>query len=251
MSGVFALKFQSFLVTAVAALGWTCTGMEPARAGVAAADLHALSGVWWTQGYSPKLSPIGGGPLPFTKEGRTRYEAIVAGLKAGTVVDRAATLCRPEGMPRAMTSPFPFQIITTPGQITFAHEANRAYRMVRIADSHADPDRWDPSYMGEGIAKWRGDTLDIDSTNFKADKIYLDASGVPASDKLHLVEHIRLIDGGRRLEDLITIQDSVIFTGPWTTRLVFERRDDVRLQTDWVCGERHRDVSSIKGPAAR
>jgi hypothetical protein len=210
-----------------------------------------FSGVWSIRNYQGRALPADGEPLPFTQEGRIRYGRIVAGFKVGAVQDEAVHLCLPEGMPRAMTSAYPFQIIMTPEQIVFAHEANRAYRIVRLDQQHEDPKTWDPSYMGDGIAHWDGDTLVIDSTNFKAERIYLDASGLPASDQLHLIEHIKLIDGKRQLQDLITIDDRVIFTKPWTARLIFVRRDDIQLKTDWVCGEKHRDVSAVMGSAAK
>jgi hypothetical protein len=212
---------------------------------------HALAGVWWTKTYQPRLLPDDGKALPFTQEGRKRYEKIFTGFKAGTLQDEAVHLCVPEGMPRAMTSAYPFQIMMAPDQIVFAHEVNRAYRIVSLGQPHQDPKTWDPSYMGDGIAHWDGDTLIIDSTNLKADRIYLDASGLPASDQLHLIEHIKLVNGGQTLEDLITIDDPIIFTKPWTARLKFARRDDIQLKTDWVCGEKHRDVSAIMGRAAK
>ena len=221
-------------------------GLAASTTPSSAADRNArdLAGVWWAKASVLRLLPVDGKALPFTVEGRARYEKIVAGLKSGAIVDQAVYLCLPEGMPRAMTSAYPFQIMMTPGHVTFAHEANPFYRIVNFADKHADPDIWDPSYMGDAIAKWNGDTLVIDSTNFKAERLYLDASGVPVSDKLQLLERIKLIDGAKQLENLITVTDPVIFAKPWTARLTFERRDDIALKTDWVCGEPHRDVSA-------
>lgn len=215
-------------------------------AAAAAPDPHDLAGVWWNQAAPPRLAPLDRSALPFTAEGRARYDKTVAGLKDGSIVDQAVRLCLPEGMPRAMTSAYPFQIMMTPGQVTFVHEANPFYRTVRISDTHADPEEWDPSYMGEGIARWQGDTLVVDSTNFKSEKIYLDGSGLPASDRLHLVEHIKLLGGGKQLEELITVDDPVIFTHPWTARIRFERRPDIALKTDNVCGEPHRDLAALR-----
>ena len=217
---------------------------SPVKPGVA--DPAAFSGVWVTTSQSLALVPADGKPLPFTTSGKALYQGNVSGLKNGKITDEAVHLCLPEGMPRAMTSPYPMQIISTPDQFTFFHESNRAFRMVRLADKHADPDVWDPSYMGEGIAKWQGDTLVIDSTNFKSDRIYLDATGLPASDQLHLVERIRTLDGGARLEDRITIEDPAVFSRAWTAVRVFERRDDIKVRTDWVCGEKHRDLTALK-----
>lgn len=210
-----------------------------------------LAGVWWTTAYRPRLVPADGKPIPFSAEGRARYAATMAGLKSGALVDQTDYLCLPPGMPRAMTSAYPFQIMTTPGFAVFAYEANRAYRLVRFTDKHANPDTWDPSYMGESIASWRGDTLVVDSANFKADKIYLDATGIPASDRLHLIERLRLLNGGKELEEVVTIEDPGMFTRPWTVRMRYRRRDDIQLRTDWVCGEPHRDVSAIIGAVAK
>ena len=210
-----------------------------------------LAGVWWTAAYQPRLVPIDGQPIPFSAEGRSRYKESMDRLQRDATVDQAAHLCLPEGMPRAMTSAYPFQIILSPGAAIFAHEVNRAYRLVRFTDKHADADLWDPSYMGEGIASWSRDTLMIDSTNFKVGGIHLDSTGLPASDKLHLTERIRLIKDGTELEELITIDDPITFTRPWTVRMTFRRRDDIKLRTDWVCGEPHRDVAAIMGTVAK
>ncbi len=235
----------AFVGLAAAVLGLTGSALAADR------DSLDFSGVWSTAAYHGRLLPADGAPLPFTAEGRARYTKTKAGLKSGAIVDEAVHSCVPEGMPRALASAYPFQIVMTPEQVVFAHEANRAYRIVGITDKHADPKIWDPAYMGEGIGKWNGDTLIIDSTNFKGDEIYLDATGVPVSDKLHLTEQVSLVDGGKRLEDRLTVDDPVIFTKPWTARFVFERQAKMKLQTDWVCGERHRDVSRIMKRGAK
>jgi hypothetical protein len=214
-------------------------------------EARDLAGVWLTSAHKPRLLPMDGRALPFTATGRAAYEKNVAGLKSGALVDQTSYLCLPEGTPRAMTSAYPFQIMMTPGQVTFAYEANRAFRLVHFTDKHADPATWDPSFMGDGIAGWNGDTLVIDTTNFNVGKIYLDASGLPASKRLHVVERIRLTNGGRRLEDVVTVDDPEIFSRPWTAQLTFNRRQEIELKTDWVCGEPHRDVSAVMRGASR
>ena len=239
------------LAAGIAGAGLLASLTPPASAATAEMDIRALAGVWLAAFPSRSLIPSDGRGIPFTPQGMSRYEASKAGLKAGTLVDEAKRICVPEGMPRAMAGAYPLQIIVGHDQITIAHEANRAFRSIRLAQTHADPTIWDPAYMGEPIAQWGGDVLTIDSTNFKADNIFLDETGVPASERLHLVEQVRLIDGGRRLEDQITIDDPVMFTRPWTVRLQFDRRDDLQLRTDWVCGEPHRDLSAIKSSPAK
>ncbi len=49
-----------------------------------------------------------------------------------------------------------------------------------------------PSWMGDSIGKWEGDTLVVDTVGFN-DKSWLDGEGHPHSDQLHLVERIRRV----------------------------------------------------------
>jgi hypothetical protein len=63
---------------------------------------------------------------------------------------------------------------------------------------------------------------------------------------LHTVERIRKIDNGRALEDVVTIHDPVVFTRDWQARFVYQPRPDLRIM-DWNCGEKHRDLSPVKG----
>ncbi len=154
--------------------------------------------------------------------------------------------CLPPGVPRIMAAPYPFRIVQTRGQVTFQYEMNRVYRIVRMDTGHANPDIWDPSYTGEAVGHWEKDTLVIDTVNFN-DQTFLDRSGLPHSEQLHVVERLRKIHGGRQLEALINIDDPVMYTTPWTTRLVYEWRPDIRVQGDWVCDEKHRDLSQVKG----
>jgi hypothetical protein len=190
---------------------------------------------------------VDGQALPFTPAGRAQYQKNMADLTSGAAVDNAVYLCSAQGLPRAMGSRYPLQIVVTPGQFTMLFEENRVYRIVKDSDRHADPADWDPSYMGEGIAHWNDDgSLRIDSTNFKSAQMYLDATGVPASDQLHVSEQLTLRNGGTQLEDLMTIDDPGIFTRPWTVRRQFTRHHDVELKTDWVCGEPHRALAGKK-----
>jgi hypothetical protein len=61
-----------------------------------------------------------------------------------------------------------------------------------------------------------------------------------------VVQRIRKLDGGKRLEVVATVEDPMVFSKPWAARFVYERRDDIEVKTDWVCGEPHRDVSQVE-----
>lgn len=214
-----------------------------AQSAVPATD---VSGVWWTESYHAKLVPVGGDAIPLTAEGRAAFAKNASALQADPAADQARAACLPQGIPRSLLEPYPFRVYQSATQVTFIHEANRTFRIVRIAGSHADPDVWDPSFMGEGIGRWENGVLTIDTTNFNG-RTWLDDSGLPHSDQLHTVERLRTINNGLELEDVITIEDPVMFTRPWSVRLVFRLRPDVTLTTDHVCGEPRRDISKVAG----
>jgi hypothetical protein len=62
---------------------------------------------------------------------------------------------------------------------------------------------------------------------------------------MRTTERIRRISP-KQLEDVITIHDPAYYSADWQARFVYNLRDDVRLE-DYVCGEPHRDLSSVAG----
>src|SRR6201999_1392200 len=83
-----------------------------------------------------------------------------------SVVEAPLHWCTPPGLPRIMAAPYPFQIVQTPRQVTILYEMNRVFRTIRLDAQHANPDFWDPTYTGESVGHWEGNTLVIDTTNF-------------------------------------------------------------------------------------
>ncbi|MGH9436710.1 MAG: hypothetical protein ACRD22_02140 [Terriglobia bacterium] len=205
-----------------------------------------ISGVWWIVSYGPHFTPLGGNPIPFTPEGKTRYEQNLLNLKRSSAADSAHSTCVPQGIPRVLGSPYPFQIVQSVNQLGFIYEVNRAFRYVLMTSKHQDPAEWDPSYMGDGIGHWDNDVLVIDTTNFNAET-WLDDSGLPHSDRLHTVERLQTLQAARELEDTVTINDPEMFFRAWAVRLLYRRRPDVTVSTDWVCGEAHRSVAQVFG----
>jgi len=236
------------LFAAVLAAASVCAAAGTAFAASAKPD---LTGAWWATSVADRLQPQGGGAIPFTAAGKAAYDKRQAEQKADPTVDRTVHLCLPQGVVRAWMSAYPFQVLqtTAPDQVTVMFEENRGLRPIRFRDKHFDPELWDPSYMGDSIARWDGDVLVVDTTNFNDDTT-LDPTGLPHSDKLHVTERIRLLNGGRQLEVVATIEDPEIYSRPWSVRFTYDRRDDVQVKSDWVCGEQHRDVSSVRRASA-
>ena len=209
-----------------------------------------ISGVWWGIRYTPKLEISGGGDIPYNDKGKELYAKMIAGLKDGTIRDEARHLCVPDGIPRILGNPYPFKIIQTPGQTTIAYELNRVFRIVLMdmpQESTHDLEIL-PYYSGHSVGHWDGDTLIIETAGYN-EKTFLDATGAPHSDRITTVERIRKINGGRQLEDTVTVTDPELLTTTFSARFVYDPHPEVRLQ-DYVCGEPHRDISQVPGVTA-
>jgi hypothetical protein len=207
-----------------------------------------ISGVWWVQRYTPKIQPVGGGELPFTPAGLQKYRDNIAALKTGTLTDEARRICVPDGQPRILGNPYPFQIIQTPGQVTITYELNHVIRPFYLDQPLPPADDLElfPRYSGYSAAHWEGDTLVIESAGFHEDT-FIDATGVPHSEQLRTVERVRKLND-RTLEAVVTVTDPAIFTRPWQARFVYDLHPGERLR-DYNCGESLRDISGVPGVA--
>jgi len=209
--------------------------------------LPDIAGTYWASEYSAKIAPLGGGELPFTADGKAAYEANIAGLQDGSIKDVARKYCVADGLPRLLASPYPFEILQAPpGQITMVHELNHQIRAITMDKPMPSSKEMAalPLYNGHSVGRFEGDVLVIQSAGFNGGT-FLDATGAPHTDELKTTERMRKT-GPNELEDVITIHDPDYYDKDWQARFVYALRNDVRLE-DYVCGEKHRDLSAVKG----
>jgi hypothetical protein len=147
-----------------------------------------------------------------------------AALKAKQLKDAANTdpllHCEPYGVPRIWGGPHPARLVELPGELIILYERDTAFRIIPT-DGRAHPADSDPSWMGDSVAKWDGDTLVIDTISL-TDKSWLgsgknagEGSGTFHSDALHVTERIRRPDFDHLTVE-ITNDDPKVFTHPWT-----------------------------------
>src|SRR5260370_7135263 len=98
--------------------------------------------------------------------------------------------CLPTGVPRLMFVPLPVEIVQTPTRVVIIHEGVQALREIYLNRQH--PKDLDPTFSGDSVGKWEGDTLVVDTIGFN-DKTWLDAVGLPHIAKMHVSEHIRRV----------------------------------------------------------
>ena len=229
-----ALAISAFLAASI--VSWPAWGGEP-----------DLSGIYWATAYSARIEIVGGGQLPFTEAGKAAYERNIAGLRDESLSDDARKFCVPDGLPRVWATPYPFEIVQgPPGNVTILHELNHQVRAVRL--NKEMPGYRDllafPAYNGHSVGRYEDDTLVVETAGFNG-KTFADATGAPQSDEMRTVERIRKISP-TQLEVVITVIDPEYYAKEWQARFVYNLRNDLRIE-DYLCGEEHRDISSVAG----
>ena len=185
-----------------------------------------VTGTWFvdlSEGFSKFLF----GP-PYPKFGAEGREALIEAPKAqarGETYRDAIGQCYPPGMPMLMTRVWPHAFIQLPTAIYVISGFNNSVRTIFMdGRDFSDPDLVVPSYNGESIGRWEGDTLVVRSRYFETDNHYIDY-GIPVSFELEITERIRLLEGGRVMEVEYIMTDPNMWEGEWRSVKRFGRQD--------------------------
>lgn len=230
---------RSMIVVSLLALGSVGLPWAPATAQTAneswqpprtASGKPDFSGVW-TQ---PQHAEPGGGATTFTKENFPPFvpggEALFYKPRTGDPRrDEPRAYCMPSGFPSAYFGPYPVQIVQNDDWIVLVTEYERATRLVPL-DGRPHREGVEPTYYGDSVGRWEGDTLVIDSRNFKRwtldDYYYVNPDEYRMhSDAFRTIERLRRIDA-MTLSYELTVEDPKIFTAPFTEALQMTLRPD-------------------------
>jgi hypothetical protein len=171
---------------------------------------------------------------------KEKYQALLDAAARGQPTPDPTALCLPPGMPRMMRATYGVEILQTPGQVTMTSEWQAASRRIWTdGRRHPDPEDLLPSYAGDSIGHWEGDTLVVNTVGVRTD-VLLDQSGLPISKKLVITERIHETPD-HLLQDEITIDDADVFTAPWQLVFRYRYRPELSLQ-EYVCLENNRNV---------
>jgi hypothetical protein len=208
----------------------------------AAAPLsHDLSGVWmqYPEGDVPgtpgmntvneRFRP------PLTPWGQAQLDAArpLVGPKAVPGEENSPTLrCDPDGPPKILNHPNPFEIVQIPGRMFMFFEEQHVWRTI-WADGRELPKDPDPSYLGSAVGKWEGDTFVVDTIGFN-DKDWADAYGNPRSEQTRLTERYRRLNHDT-LELQVTIDDPKSYTKPWVSPPKLHKLEPGWEIAEWFC----------------
>jgi hypothetical protein len=166
-------------------------------------------------------------------------------IDAGKIQFTPNSSCVPAGVPLFMLLPGPFWLLQTPAKVIILEEQTQKARHIHLNVEHSANVK--PSWFGESVGRYEGDTLVVDTIGLNS-RTMVDTFRTPHTEKLHVVERWRLIDGGNMLEVNITVDDPDTFYTPWRTYQRYQRGQ--RPWAEFICAENNQIVFDYHMPVA-
>jgi hypothetical protein len=154
---------------------------------------------------------------------------------AGKVPYITRERCWPAGVPgyTVYTRVQPIYFLQTPKKVLIINELNAQVRHIYMNVPHtANPK---PSWYGESVGRYEGDELIIDTIGLN-DKTFVDNYRTPHTNAIHVVERIKMIEEGKTLQAVVTVDDPGAFNMPWSAIQRWRRVSD-RSITETICAE--------------
>jgi hypothetical protein len=182
--------------------------------------------------------PVRREPPPYKPEAEARRQYYLS--RRG--IDDPMALCLMSGVPRITGRPLPFEIVQLPNRVIILYEVHHAFRIIPT-DGRPHPDDIDPSYLGDSVGRWDGDTLVVDVAGFN-DRTWLAGTGTIHSGKLRVTERYTRDTHDTIVYD-VTMEDPEVFTKPWHTQEILRLRPNERIR-EYECIEDNEDLQRIE-----
>jgi hypothetical protein len=199
------------------------------------AELEAIKQYDAAAGRKPLPPPE---PPPYKPEAEKKRQEFLA--RKG--IDDPMARCLISGVPRISVRPLPFQIVQTPGLVVLLYEVHHAFRIIPT-DGRPHPDDIEPSYNGDSIARWEGNTLVVDVVGFNT-KTWLAGVGTVHSEQLHVTERYTR-DSYDTIRYDVLVEDPEVLTKPWNMHELFRLRPNERIR-EYECIENNEDLLRIE-----
>ncbi|MBI2150217.1 MAG: hypothetical protein HYU27_06385 [Acidobacteria bacterium] len=198
-----------------------------------------LSGVYGGGGGGGGGRGAAGGAAPagpVLKAGAEKFRIVRGPEDTGATAN-----CMPLIPPQSWGVPYQFQILQGANYVAIFHEYPGAFRIIPTDGTphQVDPD---PSWLGDSVGHWEGDTLVVDTIGFN-DKT--DLQGFRHTESLHMVEKFRRT-AFETVQYEATIEDPNVFEKPWTIARNFALRPDLKRIDEFIC-ENNRDYRPLYG----
>ena len=197
-----------------------------------------LTGIWRMNGFGYSFNIFGNehvDMLPWAA-------AVFSERAANYGKDSPATNCLPAGPRAGLFGQDPVKFVQTPGLLLVLYE-DAPTRQIFL-DGRELPTDPNPSWMGYSVGHWEGDTLVVESAGFN-DRTWLDLTGHPHTEALHVTERFRRLDFGH-IQLQMTFEDPKTYAKTWTIPVEVTFAPDTELLEN-VCNENERDHRHLVG----
>jgi hypothetical protein len=154
--------------------------------------------------------------------------------------------CISRGLPGSMMPAIygsSYQIVQGPDHVAILYEMVHETRVIPL-DSSPHVGKGIRTYMGDARGRWDGDTLVVETTNFKDQIAYRNAS----ADTLRLVERFTPTSP-TSVEWSVTVEDAATWTRPWTFAMTLTKKDPSQRPFEYACHEGNYGLSNILSAA--
>ena len=155
---------------------------------------------------------------PWAREALRKRNALIL---SGKPAFPPQASCWPSGVPHFLLYPVqPVYFLQTPKEVVMTWQADHQIRHVYLNVPHSP--RLKPSWYGESVGHYEGDTLVVDTVGLNA-RTSIDGFETPHTEQLHVTERFHMIDGGRMLQVDVHVEDPGAFTTPWNAMQRYRR----------------------------
>ena len=149
--------------------------------------------------------------------------------------------CLPWGYVRSWGTPYPLEFVQNANRLAILFEQNNMFHVV-FTDGRGHPQNLDPTWMGNSVGRWEGDTLVIDTIGFNG-QTWLDTEPERlTSDRLHVIERIDRPDF-EHLKYEVTVDDPQMYTRPWKNARTFVRMKPGQEIMEYSCDENNKEIT--------
>ena len=226
------------------------------RAASANDEPNAHPQLFWWETLNPQNSrawlvvdPPDGKIPPLSQAGQARQAARAAARRnsgrgtADSYEDRSLyDQCITRGLPGSMMPAIygsAYEIVQGPGYVGIIYEMIHETRIIPL-DTHPHVGGHIQSYMGDARGHWDGNTLVVETTNFRDDSAYRGANGAT----LRLVERFKPV-GPQAVDWSVTVDDPATWTRPWTFAMNLTRKDESQRPFEYGCHEGNYGLRNI------
>lgn len=229
---------------------------RPADAEAPSSDPKNLQGVWLTAargagGGGPPGGGAPGGGAPgggapgagssdnLTPEAKKKQEYSQEMTRKGTPLASDAARCRPMNNIGIGSTLFPAEIVQSPREIVVMQEEGRTRWIIHLDRDH--PKDLKPSFWGDSVGHWEGNTLVVDTIGFSG-------QAENTTTTTHIVSRLQKLDGGEKLELKVTTEDPQIYLTPATRTSTYSWHPELQL-LEFQCEEN--PVGAMEGLTAK